>query len=109
MHLKIATVNINEFNKASTYLTRCITQHNIHFLFIQKTHTIQKQQLSHLCHIHNLLANPKFEYSLSPQITHPQDTLILIHAQQTHLTPKMITLHVIFPNYIQTISFTLTM
>ena len=107
MHPEIATVNKNGFNKPSTYLARFITQHNIHFFLIQETHTIQKQQLSHLCYIHNLLAYPNSEYSSFPQITHRQGTLILIHTQQTDLTRQIITSHAILPNYIQIMSFTL--
>ena len=106
IHLKIATVNTNGFNKASTYLARFITQHNIYFFLTQETYTFQKQQLSHLCHIHNLLVYPNSKYFSSPQITHRQGTLILIHTQQKHLTPQMIISHEILLNYIQTISFT---
>ena len=76
--------------------------------FIQETHTIQHQQLSHFLHQHTLLAYPNTDHSLTPTIAHKQGTLILINTKHIHLTSQTITSHLILPNYIQSIFFTLS-
>ena len=107
MILKITSLNINRFNKSSDQLSCYISQHNIHLICIQETHTIQIQQLSHFSHSHKFLAYPNIDQFLSPQITHRQGTLTLINTQLLKLSPQMITTYTILPNYIQSLSFTL--
>ena len=88
-------------------LSRDISQHYIHLICIQETHTIQIQQLSQFSHCHKFLAYPNTDQSLSPQITHRQGTLTLINTQLLKLSPQMITTHTILLNYIQSLFFTL--
>ena len=108
MQINFATLNINGFNKSSEKLALFISQNNIHFTCIQETHTIQHQQLSHFLHQHTLLAYPNTDRLLTPTIAHKQGTFILINTKHTHLNSQMITSHLILPNYIQCISFTLS-
>ena len=108
MQINFATLNINGFNKSSEKLALFIFKHNIHVTFIQETHTIQHQQLSHFLHQHTLLAYPNTDHSLTPTIAHRQGTLIIINTKHTHLNSQMIRSHLILPNYIQSISFTLS-
>ena len=108
MQINFASLNINGFNKSSDKLALFIFQHNIHVTFIQETHTIQHQQLSHFLHQHTLLAYPNTDHSLTPTIAHKQGTLILINTKHIHLTSQTITSHLILPNYIQSIFFTLS-
>ena len=108
MQINFASLNINGFNKSSDKLALFIFQHNIHVTFIQETHTIQHQQLSHFLHQHTLLAYPNTDHSLTPTIAHKQGTLILVNTKHIHLTSQIITFHLILPNYIQSISFTLS-
>ena len=107
MQINFASLNINGFNKSSDKFALFIFQHNIHVTFIQETHTIQHQQLSHFLHQHTLLAYPNTDHSLTPKIAHKQGALILINTKHIHLTSQIITSHLILPNYIQSISFTL--
>ena len=106
MLINFASQNINGFHKSSDKLAHFISQYNIHFTCIQKTHTIQHQQLSHFSHQHNLLVYPNTDYSLTPIIANNQGTLIIINTKHIHLTSQMITSHLILPNYIQSIFFT---
>ena len=108
MQINFASLNINGFNKSSDKLALFIFQHNIHATFIQETHTIQQQQLSHFLHQHTLLAYPNTDHSLTPTIAHKQGTLIPINTKHIHLTSQIITSHLVLPNYIQSISFTLS-
>ena len=108
MHLKIASLNINGFNKSSDQLARFIISHNIQFTCIQETHTIQQQQLSHFSLRNNFLTYSNTDHSLTPQAMHRQGTLTIINTQHIHLNPQIITSHIILPNYIQSLSFTLT-
>ena len=108
MQLKIASLNINGFNKSSDQLARFITSHNIQFTCIQETHTIQHQQLSHFSHRNNFLTYSKTDHSLTPQAMHRQGTLTIINIQHIHLNSQMITSHIVLLNYIQSLSFTLT-
>ena len=108
MLINFASQNINGFYKSSDKLAHFISQYNIHFTCIQKTHTIQHQQLSHFSHQHNLLVYPNTDYSLTPIIANKQGTLIIINTKHIHLTSQMITSHLILPNYIQSIFFTLS-
>ena len=101
MLLKLATLNINGFNRSSTHLPRIIFLNNFHFFFIQETHTIQKQELSHFCHLNNFLVYSNTDHLLTPHIAHRQGSLILINTQQIHLTPRMIKSHIILHNYIE--------
>ena len=108
MQINFGSLNINGFNKSTDKLAHFIFKHNIHFTFIQETHTIQHQQLSHFLHQHNLLAYPNSDHSLTPTIAHKQGTLILINNNHLHLNPQTILSQIILPNYIQSISFTLS-
>ena len=107
MHINYVSLNINGFNKYSEKLAHFISQHNIHFICIQETHTIQHQELSHFSHQHNLLVYPNIDHSLTPLIAHKQGTLIIINTKHIHLTSRMISSHLILPNCNQLISFTL--
>ena len=108
MLINFACLNITINHKSSDKLTHFISQYNMHFTCIQETHTIQHQELSHFSHQHNLLVYPNTDHSLTPIIAHKQGTLIIINTKHIHLTSQMITFHLILPNYIQSISFTLT-
>ena len=101
-------LNIKGFNKSSDKLAVFVFQHNIHVIFIQETHTMQHQQLSHFLHQHTLLAYSNTDHSLTPTIAHKQETLILKNTKHIHLISQIITSHLILPNYIQSISFTLS-
>ena len=108
MQINICSLNINGFNNSSNKLAHFIFKHNIHVTFIQETHTIQHQQLSHFLHQHTFLAYPNTDHSLTPTIVHRQGTLILLNTKHIHLNSQTITPHLILPNYIQSISFTLS-
>ena len=108
MQLKIASLNINGFNKSSDQLARFIISHNIHFTCIQETHTIQHQQLSHFSHKNNFLSYSNTDHSLTAQAIHRQGTLTIINTQHIQLNSQMITSHIILPNHIHSLSFTLT-
>ena len=51
---------------------------------------------------------PNTDHSLTPTIAHRQGTLILLNTKHIHLNSQTITPHLILPNYIQSISFTLS-
>ena len=70
MLIKLNSLNINGFNKSADKLAQYINQHNTHITFIQETHTIQHQQLSHFSHQYNFLVYPNTDHSLTPQISH---------------------------------------
>ena len=108
MQINFGSLNINGFNKSTDKLAHFIFKHNIHVTFIQETHTIQHQQLSHFQHRHTLLAYPNSDHSLTPTIAHKQGTLTLINNKHLHLNPQTILSQIILPNYIQSISFTLS-
>ena len=108
MLIKLNSLNINGFNKSTDKLAQFINQHNIHITFIQETHTIQQQQLSHFAHQYNFLVYPNTDHSLTPQISHRQGTLTIINSNHLHLKPQMISSDIILPNYIQLLSFTLS-
>ena len=109
MRINFGSLNINGFNKSTdVYLAHFIFKHNIHVTFIQETHTIQHQQLSHFLHQHTLLAYPNSDHSLTPTIAHKQGTLTLINNKHLHLNPQTISSQIILPNHIQSISFTLS-
>ena len=108
MQINFCSLNINGFNNSSNKLAHFIFKHNIHVTFIQETHTIQHQQLSHFLHQHTFLAYPNTEHSLTPKIAHKQGTIILLNTKHIHLNSQTITPHLILPNYIQSISFTLS-
>ena len=108
MQINFCSLNINGFNNSSNKLAHFIFKHNIHVTFIQETHTIQHQQLSHFLHQHTFLAYPNTDHSLTPTIVHRQGTLILLNTKHIHLNSQTITPHLILPNYIQSISFTLS-
>ena len=65
MLIKLNSLNINGFNKSADKLAQFINQHNIHITFIQETHTIQQQQLSHFAHQYNFLVYPNTDHSLT--------------------------------------------
>ena len=69
MQINYASLNINGFNKSSDKLAHFISHHNIHFICIQETHTIQHQKLSHFSHQHKLLVYPNTDHSLTPLIS----------------------------------------
>ena len=101
----MTTLNINGFNKYSDQFTGYISEHDIHLICIQETHTIQ---LSHFFHPHKFLAYPNTNQSLFPHITYHQEDLILIDTQLIELTSQMIKTYTILPNYIQSLSFPLS-
>ena len=107
MQINFGSLNINGFNKSTDKLAHFIFKHNIHVTFIQETHTIQHQQLSHFLHQHTLLAYPNSDHSLTPTIAYKQGTLTLINNKHLHLNPQTISSQIILPNHIQSISFTL--
>ena len=107
MFIKIASLNINGFNKSSSSLANFITKHNIHICCIQETHTIQTHELEHFCHKHNLDAYPNTDQSHTPHIKHRQGTIFIINTKHLHLTPNNIQSHVILHNYIQSITVTI--
>ena len=86
MFIKIASLNINGFNKFSSSLANFITKHNIHICCIQETHTIQTHKLEHFCHKHNLDAYPNTDQSHTPHIKHRQGTIFMINTKHLHLT-----------------------
>ena len=104
MQIKFSSINVNGFNKSDDKLAHF----NIHFTCIQETHTIHHQQLSHFSHQHNFLVFPHTDLSLTPQISHRQGTLVILNTNQIHLNTQMISSHIILPNYIQSLSFTLS-
>ena len=108
MQINFRSLNINGFNKSTDKFAHFIFKHNIHVTFIQETHTIQHQQLSHFLHQHTLLAYPNSDHSLTPTIAHKQGTLTLINNKYLHLNPQTISSQIILPNHIQSISFTLS-
>ena len=108
MQINFGSLNINGFNKSTDKLAQFIFKHNIHVTFIQETHTIQHQQLSHFLHQHTLLAYPNSDHSLTPTIAHKQGTLTLINNKHLHLNPQTISSQIILPNHIQSIFFTLS-
>ena len=108
MLIKLNSLNINGFNKSADKLAQFINQHNIHITFIQETHTIQHQQLSHFSHQYKFLVYPNTGHSLTPQISHRQGTLTIINSNHLHLKSQMLTFSIILPNYIQSLSFTLS-
>ena len=107
MQIKFTSININGFNKSDNKLAQFITHHNIHFTCIQETHTIQHQQLSHFSHKHNFLVFPNTDLSLTTQISHRQGTLFILNSNKIHLNTQTIHSHIILPNYIQSLSFSL--
>ena len=110
MLIKLNSLNINGFNKSADKLAQytSINQHNIHIIFIQETHTIQHQQLSHFSHQYNFLVYPNTDHSLTPQISHRQGTLTIINSNHLHLKSQIISSNIILPNYIQSLSYTLS-
>ena len=107
MQIKFTSININGFNKSDNKLAQFITHHNIHFTCIQETHTIQHQHLSHFSHKHNFLVFPNTDLSLTTQISHRQGTLFILNSNKIHLNTQTIHSHIILPNYIQSLSFSL--
>ena len=107
MFIKIASLNINGFNKSSSSLANFITKHNIHICCIQETHTIQTHELEHFCHKHNLDASLNRDQSHTPHIKHRQGTVFIINTKHLHLTPNNIQTHIILHNYIQSITVTI--
>ena len=97
MLIKLNSLNINGFNKSADKLAQFINQHNIHITFIQETHTIQQQQLSHFAHQYNFLVYPNTDHFLTPQISHRQETLTIINSNHLHLKPQMISSNIILP------------
>ena len=108
MQIKFTSINVNGFNKSDNKLAHFITHNNIHFTCIQETHTIHHQQLSHFSYQHNFLVFPNTDLSLTPQISHRPGTLVILNTNQIHLNTQMISPHIILPNYIQSLSFTLS-
>ena len=107
MFIKIASLNVNGFNKSSSSLANFITKHNIHICCIQETHTIQTHELEHFCHKHNFDAYPNTDQSHTPHIKHRQGTIVIINTKHLHLTPYNIQTHIILHNYIQSITVTI--
>ena len=108
MQIKFTSINVNGFNKSDNKLAHFITHNNIHFTCIQETHTIHHQTLSHFAHQHCFLVFPNTDLSLTPQISQRQGTLVILNTNQTHLNTQTISPHIILPNYIQSLSFTLS-
>ena len=103
--LKIASINVNGFNHKATEISRFIARYHLHATFLQETHQIHNQLISHLLQKNNLHVIPNTFLSETPNSYHKHGTAIVVNRNILNIALDHIQSEVIVANRIQSVTF----